>query len=643
MRVGVCYHAAAWLVVRHIIRQAREGPMIESLTPFSQLLRFTDRKRAASLTGRLLGLSLPERDVIFADEVARFEAALAAATERAAIDGRPVEVDGAGISLTDGGDTWVVHPDGRLDRHYDRFEGLDTFLAQVASRPGVDDHAPLNRERLLEAAYDAFWSPSATNWQPSRVVEVVGPVRDALCKLVGRTPPKDGFPCLLLLRRDHYESLLGDVLEPFGLEVTAREESIDAGIFAQTLIMSAMAQGLTAEEYAFDPEQVEAARPLVHEELSQRLADLALDEDAMLARERATIANILDYLERGKYHPDGLMVVGAPAGEVRPYADFGRIVAQHSTQRVASPNAEFGHDAMMRLWEVALGTLPPADRDRLHFADFSWHEQVPRRIGRAMFEALYGLGADPETKAGGDGGILTAVTIRNFLLHTAKTDAAFLAERLPAGWRDLEEGELRKAAKDLPVRARDLGRYLRERILRDGKYAITDGMVADTEGKPLTVPLLVRMMKSLAGTFGNFFLKFQNTHPQNAVLLADTTKPDIHRTYRAVGKVAAVLTFLSRAQGASSIIKSGPIDLARDPIGAILAENPDDLPHLRPWREPLRQGAYLPAMTFQVGMPLTGDDVVEAGTPGEHTGLEERKRDKRPPREDFTWHYLPVL
>jgi hypothetical protein len=48
-------------------------------------------------------------------------------------------------------------------------------------------------------------------------------------------------------------------------------------------------------------------------------------------------------------------------------------------------------------------------------------------------------------------------------------------------------------------------------------------------------------------------------------------------------------------------------------------------------------------MTFQVGMPLAGSDIIDVGTPNEHSGYEERKRDKRPPREDFTWHYLPVL
>ena len=110
-----------------------------------------------------------------------------------------------------------------------------------------------------------------------------------------------------------------------------------------------------------------------------------------------------------------------------------------------------------------------------------------------------------------------------------------------------------------------------------------------------------------------------------------------------VNEVWGVVSYLSRAEGASSIIKTGPIDLARDPIRAILAENPDALPHLTDWHADLAAAALQPAMTFQVGMPLTGTDLVDAGTPGEHSGLEERKRDKRPPREDFTYHYLPPL
>jgi hypothetical protein len=618
--------------------------MTELLTPFSHLVHFTEHMRQASLTGRLVGLNLPERDRVLADLFVTFDAALERAREEAARTGRPVEVDGAPISLTDGGDTWTVHPDGRMTRAYERFPGFEGFLAQVADRPPLDWARPADRRQLLETAYFGFWSPSATNWQPTRVLEVQGAARDAFCRLAGWPVPEGHFPLLVLLRRDHYESLLGDVLEPFGLEVTAREESIDAGIFAQTMVLTALSQGLTALEHEFEAAQRPEAKAIVDAELTVRLATLEGATDPLLVQERETLSQILDFLGRDKYIPDAVFAVGHPTRDITPYALFPRVIGEHSTQRVASPNAEFGHDAVMRIWEVARDTLPPGDRPLVQFADFSWHEKVPSRIGQAMFESLYGVGADPETKAGGEGGILTAVTVKNLLLHTAKSAPDYVEAHAPAGWRDMDENELRKAVREMPTRAQDLGKYMRERILRDGKYVVRDGWIVDQEhDRPLSVPLLVRMMKSLAGTFGNFFLKFQNTHPQNAVLLADTTQADRHHAYRVVGKAAAVLTYLSRAEGASSIIKTGPIDLARDPIGRILAENPDGLPQLKPWAEPLNAGTLLPAMTFQVGMPLAGSDVIEPGTPNEHTGYEERRRDKRPPREDFTWHYMPVL
>ena len=611
---------------------------MSAIDPHAEVVAFAEARRSASLTGRLLGLNLPARDEMLAAEFQRFDAAIAEAQTRAAAEGRPVLVDGAGISLTDGGDTWTVWPDGRLTRAYSRHEGFDAFLAQLASPPAVDYHRAPPRAKLLEAAYHAFWSPSATNWQPTRVLEVTGETRDALAAIGGFEVPASDFPLLLLLRREHYESLLGDVLEPFGQEVTAREESIDAGIFAHTLAMSALAQGLTAREHEFGPAEREAARPIVLAELDRRLGT----PGPASAEVRASLLQVRAFLASGKYHPDALVAIGYPTSEVRPFPAFERLIGEHSTQRVASPAAEFGHDAVMRIWEISRDTLPLADRELVHFADFSWHEKVPARIGQAMFEALYGPGADPDSKAGGEGGLLTSINFGNYLRHADRTSAAWLDERLPAGWRDLDEEALRKVAKDLPFRRQDLGRYMLERILRDGKYHVADDVVMDDRGRALSVMLLVRMFKSLAATFGNFFLKFQNTHPQNAVLLADATHPDPHHAWRAVGKAAAVLTYLSRAEGASSIIKTGPIDLARDPIGAILAENPDDLPHLRPWKDRLARRELVPAMTFQVGMPLAGSDVIEAGTPGEHTGYEERRRDKRPPREDFTTHYFPA-
>ncbi|MNK51670.1 hypothetical protein D3C87_705840 [compost metagenome] len=240
--------------------------------------------------------------------------------------------------------------------------------------------------------------------------------------------------------------------------------------------------------------------------------------------------------------------------------------------------------------------------------------------------------------------MIGSTTLRNYLLQIAKTDSAYIRSILDEGWESLSDAELQKATRQVAVRTQDVGRYLLERILRDGKYVAENGILQDTSGKPLSVPVLVRMSKSLTSTFGNFFLKFQNTHPQNAVLLANLDcGMEEHRIFRTVGKVGLGLTYAARALGASSIIKTGPIDLAREPIARILVSNPDDDPDLAVMRDGLANGRISPAMTFQVGYPLGGSELVDPGTPNEHTGLDERKRDKRPPRDDFRRHYLPNL
>lgn len=608
----------------------------------SRLHRFEAAKRSEKFTGSLLGISLPERDRLLAAEFERFDAAIERAREEAARTGRKVAVDGARISLTEGGDTWWVQPDGTMEREYSPFEGFERLVAELGHPPDLDHARPIDPEALLRAAYHGFWSPSATNWQPTRVLELEGEARGRLMELVG-WPTDTGLPALVLLRRDHYESLLGDVLEPYGLAVTAREESIDVGIFAETLAMSALGHGLTYREHVFAPEQLAAVRALLVAELAARCERLQ-GPAAEVAAERSKLDLLADYLERGKYLPDSVMLVGHPrAAAGFRFEAFEALVDAHSTQRVASPTREFSRAETDTLWARTLAALPAHERSTVEFVFFHWNEQTPPAIGGAMFEALYGVGADSESKTGGEGGLLTAVTVRNYLQNLAATDADYVRSQVGAGWEQLSDADLQKATRGMGVRAHEIGRYLRERILRDGKYQVKDGIITDAAGKPLSIPVLVRLNKSLASTFGNFFLKFQNTHPQNGVLLANTRAGEAHWVYRTVGKAAAVLTYMSRAMGASSIIKTGPIDLAREPIRAILVANLDAKPEVQALHDALAEGTLQPAMTFQVGYPLAGSDVVDAGTPGEHTGYEERRRDKRPPRERFVDHYLPSV
>ncbi|MBO9539646.1 hypothetical protein J7643_03535 [bacterium] len=600
------------------------------------LHRFEADMRANTFTGSLLGLGLPERDRVLAAEFERFEAELEQATAKAKATGEPVVIDGARISLTESGDAWRIMPDGRMEREYSQFDGFEQLVASLGNPPELDPSRAIAPNDLYRVAYHGFWSPSATNWQPTRVVELNGPAKARLFAQIGWTLETE-LPALVLLRRDHYESLLGDVLEPYGLAVTAREESIDAGIFAETLAMSALSRGLTYREHVFAPGELSASTALLREVLDERRAALTGDD-------ATAVAELSEALGSGKYLLDSVMVVGhAREGMAVSFERFDELMDAHSTQRVASPTREFSKEETDTLWARTVAALPAHERACVDFVFFHWSHQTPPMIGSAMFEALYGAGADPEAKTGGEGGLLTAVSVRNYLQNLAKKDPAYVASVAGDNWQELSDAELQKATRQVGLRAADIGPYLRERILRDGKYMVVDGVIQDAAGKPLSIPVLVRLNKSLASTFGNFFLKFQNTHPQNGVILANTAAGESHWVYRSVGKASAVLTYMARAMGASSIIKTGPIDLARDPISQILANNPDAQPEVTKLQPAIAAGTVLPAMTFQVGYPLAGSDIIEPGTPNEHSGYEERKRDKRPPRARFVSHYFPAL
>jgi hypothetical protein len=638
----------AWWVTANPIQTAEEFfiTMITATDALDALFQFTEAKRRNSLTGRLLGLGLPERDALLSGILERFDADIEAARAEAARTGKPVAVDGAPISLTDGGDTWWAHPDGTLNREYDAFPGFGDFLATLGSRPAVDFSRPVAPDVRFRAAYNGFWSPSATNWQPVRVVELDGEIRKAFMELAGWNPEAIAIPLWVLLRRDHYESLLGDVMEPFGLAVTAREESLDVGIFAQAAAVTAMSEGLTSTEHVFPSSQLAEATRLLRAELDRRLAKLGhAAEDTPAGMEIAKLTTLAAMLDAGKYLPDSLLAIGHPVEATGvTFEAFGTLIDQHSTQRVASLARDFGKAETELLWEQTVASLQPHERRCVTWTFFHRDQKTPYEIGAAMFAALYGEGADAETKAGGEGGMITSATLRNYLLEVAKRDPAYIQTILPEDWKAMSDADLQKATRQVAVRTQDVGRFLLDRILRDGKYVSENGRIQDTSGKPLSLPVLVRMGKTLASTFGNFFLKFQNTHPQNAVLLANLDCGlEEHHVFRTVGKVGFGLTYAARALAATSIIKTGPIDLAREAIAKILVSNPDNDPALAAMREAIQSGRLSPAMTFQVGYPLTGSELVDAGTPNEHTGHDERKRDKRPPRDDFRRHYLPSL
>lgn len=585
---------------------------------------FLDAGRAEGRLAVLDGLPMRARDARFGEIAQAFESALASARESAAASGAPVAVDGSAFGGVESGDIWTCFPDGRCERDLVPFAGFEAFLRLVSEseRPFLNAEPP--ESAIFRVCYVAHWSPTATNWQSNRVVRLSPAEAE---RALGR--PARGA-ALLVLRRDRYESLLGDTLGPFGLDVTAREESIDAGIFARSLALAAAGLGLGFAETLAAPETAAPWTELARSAIAERAPASGPRAEAWRA--------VVDGLVRGTFLPDAIVELGAPEPGAEPAFPFEALAYARSTQRVASPARRLPEGEFEALWRAAA----EAHGERgFAVACFGPEEAGPRRIGEAMFEALYGRGADPATRAGGEGGLLTAISPRGWLESVAERDpeavAAWLAE---ADARLDDEAGLAKAARRLPVRAADLGADLLGRLTRDGKYRVDaeTGHLGESPDRPMSLAVLLRLLKALGGTFGNYFLKFHATHPANAVVcVRPGAFEDAHRAYRALGTLAADLGYLARARGRTAIVKTGPIDLAKEAIAEVVAsETPD-----AGLAAELRAGRAVPGLTFQLGAPLGPDERVEPGAPDERSGLEERRRDKRPPRADFGTRYLP--
>ncbi|MCG3174242.1 MAG: hypothetical protein GMKNLPBB_02470 [Myxococcota bacterium] len=589
---------------------------------------FSSAQRARGRLGRLIGATLPQRDALLAEELAAVMETAERAGEIARKFGAPIEIDGSGASLTDGGDIWQIHPGGFIDRGYKTYPHFARLAARLHQNiPGFDGPAPL--DALLLAGFHALWSPSATNWQPGRMVIAGGGLLTSIEQALGEECPDNGT-AVLLLRRDHYESLLGDVLGPFGIAVTALEEFVDDGIYCQAVRSSLMAQGIASAERPLKPDQVAAISAALRVELPRRLTLVEAEPGAAAKRERDKLAELHSMVQAGKAIPSAVLWCGKVNGLPSESA-FDDLVRARVTQRVASPRGSLDGKRTLQFISEALQLLGPDGR-YIRVAAYRKDDPEPGRIGESMFHALYGAGADPQSGQGGDGGFLTRINVSS-LAETARARGVPL--KLQNGTEEW--------AKINPMPAPLIGKYIRERLIRDGVYsAAADGTLVNSRtGKPLTAAHFTRQARSLATTFGTFFLKFQNTHPLSLVVLRRTGLVSAMAA-RAAGKFAFVLSFLARAQGYAGIVKSGPVDLAGEAITSILAHGMTTRGD-HGMAQALLSGEITPALTFQMGMPLAPGDLVDEGTPQQHDGVEERRRDKRPPREDSILHIFPAL
>jgi nitroreductase len=108
--------------------------------------------------------------------------------------------------------------------------------------------------------------------------------------------------------------------------------------------------------------------------------------------------------------------------------------------------------------------------------------------------------------------------------------------------------------------------------------------------------------------------------------------------FEQAGRAVAHMSFLARAKGLVSIIKSGPVEIARAKITRIVGEAAPD-PECR---RQIAAGTLAPLVTFQLGYPLGPEEIVSKGQPDAHSGLAERLLDRRAVRSKLSEHYVPV-
>lgn len=306
---------------------------------------------------QLWGISLAERDERFKAQWQPLRADIEAALMTRAT--RTFDASAAGF--VGGGDLYLAR-DGVLSREL------------VPMDVTISPPAPLTGEAILDATIlarlhaVADLAPTATNWQPHRVIALSEEA--ALACGVKLTCPQPGALGLLLFRRPRYESLLGDILDIFGHDATAFEEWVDPGIYVESLRLLAQDVGLTLHTVDASQAQLNAsqARPAAAQAL---MPGAPIDErhlPFLYLRFRGTP-------ERG--------------GRLGSVAE---LMLARSSQRVASP----------------LRGLPLLELQHFTGEQVAWvdadHPAVGA-IGEAMFAALYGAGADPVTKQGGAGGI----------------------------------------------------------------------------------------------------------------------------------------------------------------------------------------------------------------------------------------------
>jgi len=293
---------------------------------------------------------------------------------------------------------------------------------------------------------------------------------------------------------------------------------------------------------------------------------------------------------------DGSKLGGVLSGDVwtvKPNGDLDRYfepneglldgLLQRRTERVADTNRPLELDMLLKLLSYAQWAPNATNEQPTRIMVYKSGHSSMDKIGEVMHKALYDR-------------IVPNISIRNYIVEKKRESPNFLPEFSLQELIDMSEEKFASFHfEEYPAPLHELPQTaakLLERnkvIYNKGHYFLrqNDG----SSGDEFSIKHLLRNDITFAKGMGTFFLKFKNTHPYLIVvfrkwhytsLMTETLNkygiylPDVGEEFIDAGFYTDHLALAARGLGLSGVVKTGPMDLAKDELTALFISDLDE-------------------------------------------------------------------
>lgn len=248
-------------------------------------------------------------------------------------------------------------------------------------------------------------------------------------------------------------------------------------------------------------------------------------------------------------------------------------ILQRRTERVADPEKDVELELLLKILSHAQWAPNATNEQPTKLMIYKKNHPSMQKIGELMKNAL-------EKK------IVPNINIRNYIINKKNEIPDFLPDISMQELLEMDENtfksynfeEMSAPLNELPQTTAKL--FERGKIIyENGKYYVNKGK--NQKGDEYKLKDLLLNDKVFTTGMGKFFLKFKNTHPYLIVvfrkwhytsLMTETlykygiTLPDVGEEYIDAGFYSDHLSLSTRGFGLSGVVKTGPLDLAKDEL-----------------------------------------------------------------------------